>query len=266
MDGVLWHGDKPLPGLVAFFETLRRLNIKFVLATNNAGRTSEEYVAKLLKFGADIHPDEILTSPQATAIYLAEHKPNARIYVVGSASLAADLRAKHLTLVNETEAQTANCVVMGGVVGNLVYRQMEEACLLIRAGAMFIGTNPDITYPGERGIIPGNGAFLEALRLSTGVSPMIIGKPQTEMMQQAMHRMGGTPANTVVIGDRLDTDILGGQNAGLCTIMVTSGISTRTEAETGTITPDYIFEGIAEIAAAIISATTSHSRSTSTVS
>lgn len=247
MDGVLWHGDKPLPGLTEFFATLRARGIKFVLATNNAGKTGDEYVAKLAKYGVNAAPAEVLTSPQATAHYLAAHNPDARIYVVGSPSLAAELRAKGLTVVSEAEAQTANCVVMGGIVGHVTYEKLAEACLLIRAGASFIGTNPDLTFPGERGIIPGNGALLGALQLSTGVAPLIIGKPEPEMQLQAMQRMGGTPADTAVIGDRLDTDILGGQRAGLCTIMVLTGISTRAEAESGPITPDYVVADIREI-------------------
>ena len=255
MDGVLWHGDKALPGLIDFFATLRARNIKFVMATNNAGKTGDEYVAKLAKHGVSVTHDEILTTPQASAHYLSIHKPDARIYVVGSPSLASELRATGLIVVSEAEAQTANCVVMGGIVGHLTYEKLAEACLLIRAGALFIGTNPDLTFPGERGVIPGNGALLEALRLATGVAPLIIGKPEPEMQVQAMQRMGGTPANTAVIGDRLDTDILGGQRAGLCTIMVLTGISNRAEAENGSIAPDYIVDDIRAITAKLIAPT-----------
>ena len=251
MDGVLWHGDKPLPGMLTFFQTVRHLGIRFVLATNNAGRTGDEYVAKLAKLGAQVQLDEILTSPQATAIYLAAHAPQARIYVVGSPSLAAELRAKRLLVVAEEDAPTANCVVMGGIVGHITYAKMAEACLLIRGGAQFIGTNPDVTFPGERGVIPGNGAFLEALRLSTDVAPTIIGKPQPEMMLQAMQRMGGNVTNTAVIGDRLDTDILGGKNAGLTSLVVLSGIATAEQIKTDAIQADYVFANIGEIAEAL---------------
>jgi 4-nitrophenyl phosphatase len=251
MDGVLWHGNKPLPGMLEFFRTVRELGIRIVLATNNAGRTGAEYVAKLASLGVQVALEEILTSPQATANYLVAHNPMSRIYVVGSPSLKAELRSKNLTVVAEEEAQTANCVVMGGIVGNLTYANMAEACLLIRAGAQFIGTNPDQTFPGERGIIPGNGAFLEALRLSTNVAPLIIGKPQPEMMVQAMHRMGGTELNTAVIGDRLDTDILGGQNAGLTSLLVLSGVTTAEQARLDVVRADYVFETIGDMASAL---------------
>jgi 4-nitrophenyl phosphatase len=249
MDGVLWLGDQPLPALDTFFDTLRMLKIKFVLATNNASKSGHEYVAKLAKFGVDVTLNEILTSPQATALYLAGNAPDARVFVIGEPGLAEELHAKSLRVVND-EPQTATHVVVGWD-RTLSYAKLAEACLLIRAGAAFIGTNPDVTYPDARGIVPGNGATLAALRVSTDVEPIIIGKPQREMMTQSMARMGSTPFNTAVIGDRLDTDILGGARAGLTTLMVLSGISTRHEAQTGDIHPDYIFEDIGAIGAAL---------------
>lgn len=248
MDGVLWHGNKAVPGMPQFFQTLRRLGIKFILATNNAGRSGEEYVHKLASLGAEIHVDEILTSSQATAGYIAETDPNARIYVVGSPSIGTELRVKGLTVLDEQHATSATHVVMGGIVGHLTYDKLAEACLCIRAGAKFIGTNPDITFPGERGIIPGNGALLEALRLATGVAPLIIGKPEPEMMRQAMHRMGALPENTAAIGDRLDTDILGAQRAGLPAMLVLTGVTTAQHAALDPIQADAIFESIREIA------------------
>jgi 4-nitrophenyl phosphatase len=257
MDGVLWHGDKPLPGMREFFATLRANDLRFVLATNNAGKTGAEYVAKLAKLGVAVRLDEILTSPQATAVYLAGHdaqrgtRAPLKIYVVGSASLATELQAQGLHVVAHTAAPSANCVVVGGIVGNLTYENLAEACLLIRAGALFVGTNPDVTYPGERGIIPGNGAILEALRVATGVSPLVIGKPQPEMMVQAMRRMGGDASNTAVIGDRLDTDILGGKNAGLTALVVLSGVTSAEQAKADAIRADYVFEDIGAVAGAV---------------
>jgi len=248
MDGVLWHGDVPLPGMVEFFAVLRRRGLRFVLATNNAGKTGAEYVAKLARMGVAVTADEIITSPQATAAYLAQHVADARIYVVGSPSLTAELRARSLTVVQPNEESTANCVVVGGIVGYLTYQNLAEACLLIRAGAKFFGTNPDLTFPSERGIVPGNGAILEALRVSTGVAPLVIGKPQPEMMVQAMQRMNGNPTDTAVIGDRLDTDILGGRNAGLTSLLVLTGVTTAAQAEIDPIKADYIFESIGAVA------------------
>ena len=249
MDGVLWRGDQPLPGLGRFFETMRRLGMRFILATNNASKSGDEYLAKLKKFGVQVSLDEILTSPQATAAYLARHAPQARVFVIGEPGLAAELRARGLGVVNDAPERATHVVV--GWDRTLTYDKLAEACLLIRRGATFIGTNPDVTYPSERGIVPGNGATLAALRASTGVEPIIIGKPQPEMMVQAMARMGGTSENTAVVGDRLDTDILGGQNAGLTTILVLTGVTSPEEAHNGAIRSDYIFRDIGEVADAL---------------
>jgi 4-nitrophenyl phosphatase len=251
MDGVLWLGNQPMPGLVDFVDTLRRLDIHFILATNNASKSGEEYVEKLAQFNTKIHLDEILTSPQATATYLAQYAPDARIYVIGEPGLVSELTRRGLSVVSPESPTGATHVVVGWD-RNLTYAKLVEACLLIRAGATFIGTNPDVTYPDARGIIPGNGSTLAALRAATDVEPLIIGKPQPEMMLQAMQRLGSTPANTAVLGDRLDTDILGGQNAGLTALLVLSGVTSRANIETSPIKPDYVFEDIRELAARLL--------------
>lgn len=251
MDGVLWHGERPMPRLVEFFDTLRARGIKFVLATNNASRSGDEYVAKLAGMGVTVALEEVLTSPQATATYLAAHAPGARVFVVGERGLQTELEARGLKVVNDDAPPYVASHVVVGIDRTLTYAKLVEACLLIRGGATFVGTNPDVTYPGERGIIPGNGATLAALRVSTGVEPLIVGKPEPEMMIQAMARMGGTPADTAVIGDRLDTDILGGQRAGLTALLVLSGVTTRADAAKDPIKADYMYENIGAIVDAL---------------
>lgn len=249
MDGVLWLGEQPMPALGSFFQTLRELGIRFILATNNASKSGDEYVAKLKKFDVDVAHEEILTSPQATALYLAQHAPAAKIFVIGEPGLAVELQAKGLSVVNDAPQSATHVVV--GWDRTLSYAKLAEACLLIRAGATFIGTNPDVTYPDARGIVPGNGATLAALRVSTDVEPLIIGKPMPEMMVQSMARMGSTPADTAVIGDRLDTDILGGINAGLTTMLVLSGVTNEKSAKESGIRADYMYQDIGEIAATL---------------
>lgn len=252
MDGVLWHGDRPMPRLRAFFDLLRARGINFVLATNNASRSGAEFAAKLAGMGVTVALDEILTSPQATAAYLSAHAPDARVFIIGEPGLKTELTARNLSVVNDTDAQVAATHVVVGIDRTLTYAKLVEACLLIRGGAVFIGTNPDVTFPGERGIVPGNGATLAALRASTGVEPLIIGKPEPEMMVQAMARMGGTLADTAVIGDRLDTDILGGIRAGMTTLLVLSGVTSAEDAETDAIRADYVFDDIGAITDALM--------------
>jgi 4-nitrophenyl phosphatase len=248
MDGVLWHGERPMPRLTEFFETLRARGIRFVLATNNASRSGADFAAKLAKMGVSVALDEILTSPQATAAYLSAHTPDARVFIIGEPGLRVELEARGLRVVNDSAEQAAATHVVVGIDRTLTYAKLVEACLLIRGGATFIGTNPDVTFPGERGIVPGNGAILAALRVSTGVEPSIIGKPEPEMMVQAMARMGGTLADTAVIGDRLDTDILGGIRAGMTTLLVLSGVTTADDAKKDAIQADYVFDAIGNIA------------------
>jgi 4-nitrophenyl phosphatase len=236
-----------VPGLIPFFEAVRGARIKVVLATNNASRSGSSYVEKLAGMGVRVDLDEVLTSPQATALYLSQHSPDARIYMIGEPGLRTELEARGLHVVNDGDAGGATHVVVG-IDRALTYAKLVEACLLIRAGAVFIGTNPDVTFPGERGIVPGNGATLAALRVSTGVEPKIIGKPEPEMMLQSLARMGGTAHDTAVIGDRLDTDILGGQRAGLTTLLVLSGVTSAADARANAVRADYIFGDIGEVA------------------
>ena len=250
MDGVLWHGDRSLPQTPQFFATLRRLGVRFVLATNNASRTVEDYQNKLAGFGVHVELDEIMTSPQATAAYLKQHAPDARIFAIGEPGLVKELQRLGLSVVPQDQPAGATHVVVGWDRG-LTYAKLAEACLLIRAGAVFVGTNPDVTYPEARGIVPGNGATLALLRAATDIDPIIIGKPQPDMIIQSMQRMGGEPHNTAVIGDRLDTDILGGQRAGVPTILVLSGVTDRQLAGASPIQADAVFQDVGELAGAL---------------
>lgn len=250
MDGVLWEGNRALPGLVPFFESIRRRGLKVVLATNNASQTPAQYVAKLAGFGVDVAEAEVMTSAVATAEVLSARPwPSRKAFVIGGDGIRRAMENAGFELLGLYE--TGAAVVVVGMDRGLSWDKLATATLNLRAGATFVGTNPDVTFPSERGIVPGNGATLAALEVSTGVKPIIIGKPQPEMMVQALARMGGDASNTAVLGDRLDTDILAGRNAGLPTILVLTGVSGRDEAETGPIRPDFIFKDIGEVADAL---------------
>ncbi|MBE2224377.1 MAG: HAD family hydrolase [Anaerolineae bacterium] len=254
MDGVLWRGNTPLPGLVDFFDTLRRLDINFALATNNATKTAVMYTEKLANFGVNVPPAQIVTSSEATASYLREEYPDgARIYAVGAQGMRDAMTAQGFTLVSEAEAYNgaqADAVVVG-FNPDATYQLMAMGAHLINQGARFIGTNPDPSFPSEMGPLPGAGALLAFVQTGTGVKPTIIGKPGPIMFQQAMKRLGGTPENTAMVGDRLTTDILGANNAGLNSILVLSGVSKPEDVKIYNIEPDFIFADINEIAAAL---------------
>jgi len=260
MDGVLWRGNEPVPGLQKFFAFLREHRVDFILATNNSSRLPEQYVAKLARFGVEVPAERILTSSQATAAYLATiAPPGTRVYAIGEDGVRGSLEQRGFMLADETGAGAAYVVV--GWDRQLTWDKLATAALLIHAGAGFIGTNPDTSYPTERGPVPGNGAQLAALETTTGVAPTIIGKPEPWMYEEAMRRMGARSETgpskreagpskretTAVVGDRLDTDIAGGVRAGLSTVLVLSGITTKADLSASSVKPDLVCADIEDL-------------------
>ncbi len=243
MDGVLWRGDEPMPGLAEFFSFLRQHHIGFVLATNNSSWLPEQYAAKLARFGVEVSPEYILASAQVAAAYLAGFaQPGTRVYAIGEEGIRRALEQRGFVLTDEGAAY-----VVVGWDRRLTWDKLTTAALLIHAGAGFIGTNSDTNYPTERGPVPGNGAQLAALETTTGVAPVVVGKPEPWMYEQALRRMGARPETTAVIGDRLDTDIAGGIRAGLTTVLVLSGIATEASLAASPIKPDLVCASIEEL-------------------
>jgi len=241
MDGVLYRGDRPMPRLVEFFAFMRERPIRFILATNNSTRTSQEYADKLGQMGVTVSPDDILVSGQATARFLSREYPRGtRVHVFGMPSLKQALAEEGFLLEDENVQ-----LVVASMDRGVTYEKLKKATLLIRGGARFIATNLDPTYPSEEGLIPGTGSMIAALETASGVKPQVIGKPEPIMYQLAMEQMGSNPKTTATIGDRVDTDILGGKRAGLTTICVLSGSSDHVEAEAAET--DMIFDDIAQL-------------------
>lgn len=253
MDGVLWHGDTPLPGLTGLFERLKQLELPFILATNNATKTAVQYVQKLARFGVRVLPEQVLTSPGAAAGYLKGHFPEGtRVYVVGEAGLHQTLSAAGFTVIGPDEVragQTAPVVVGGLTTTNLSYDLLATASLLVRRGASFVATNYDLTYPSEIGQLPGAGAVLSVIASATGVQPTVIGKPYPAMFNEAVRRLGTRPEETLMVGDRLETDIEGAGAAGLKTALVLTGVSNRKDI--GSTVPDYVLEDLGALMTAL---------------
>jgi len=242
LDGVLYCGDEAIVGAREFIDLLQREGVPFLLLTNNSTRTPGQYVTKLGKMGIAIEESDVLTSAQATALYMERiAPPGARVYAIGEEGLRAALREKY-TIADER----ADFVVVGMDTG-LTYEKLRVATLLIRGGARFIATNPDKTLPTEEGLVPGNGAVLAALNAATGVAPCVVGKPEPAIFDLALARMGVGREGAAVIGDRLETDILGGRRAGLSTILVLSGATSRQELENSIIKPDLVFENVRQL-------------------
>ncbi|PPD38806.1 MAG: haloacid dehalogenase [Methylobacter sp.] len=259
MDGVLWHGNQAITGLTDFFQTLRSQNIRFILATNNASLTPTQYVSKLAKMGVTVTEDEILTSGIATALYLSQHENPAttKVYVLGEEGASEPLSKLGFTLTglyeinsSKTPNQGADIVVCGKDQ-TLTWDKLATATLNIRAGAKFIGTNADTTLPTEHGITHGNGAILAALQVATGVEPTIIGKPEPIIYQQAMALLGTDASETIAIGDRLETDILGAVRTGIRSLMVLTGVSTEEDIKNSDYQPTWVMTDIRDVTAAL---------------
>jgi len=237
MDGVLWLGDRPLPGLAEFFALLREREVPWVLATNNSSKTPESYAAKLSGFGVEADPGRILTSAAVAAEYLTRRAPvGTPVYVIGGEGLKLALGERGFAL----SEQDARWVVVGWD-RHLTWDKLARASLLIHRGAGFLGTNPDLSYPTSEGPVPGCGAQLAALTAATGVFPIVVGKPEPEMFRQALGLLG-LPENAVaVVGDRIETDLAGAKRLGLKSILVMSGVTTpKILAESG-FAPDAVF-------------------------
>jgi len=244
MDGVLWRGSQALPGIADFFAFLRRRGIRFVLATNNSSHTEAQYAERLASHGAPVAIEEIVTSAAAAAEHLASLAPSgSRVYAIGMDGVRQAL-TKHGFVLSDGDGIAA---VVVGIDWHVTYEQLKRASLLIRAGAKFIGANPDATYPAPEGIIPGNGALLAAIETATGVKPIVVGKPEPILYRQALRRLNTPLEATAALGDRLETDILGGIRAGMKTILVMSGVTTPEMLAASEYQPDWVFEDILDL-------------------
>jgi 4-nitrophenyl phosphatase len=241
MDGVLYRLNTPLAGAAEFLQFLRQMRKRFVLATNNSTLTVAQYVDKLAGMGIHVREDDILTSAEATAHYLAGIAPaGTRVYVIGEHGIRAALEKRGFVLAEGTDV----AYVVVGLDRQLTYAKLQTASLAIRAGAQFIGTNPDRTLPTEAGLIPGAKAILAALEVATGTAPLIIGKPEPAMLQVALQKLRAEPETTGIIGDGLETDIPGGQRQGLTTILVLSGNTSPEQLARSALQPDLVYPDI----------------------
>lgn len=251
MDGIIYHGDRLLPGAQKFFAWMRHRRIKFKLVTNNSSKTSSQYVEKLSELGIEVTADHILTSAEATALFLQRvSRRGARVYIIGETGLSESMRRRGFVL----DESSPDYVVVG-IDRAFSYEKMKKACLAIRRGARFVATNPDLLSPSEEGMVPGCGAILAAIEACTGVAPLIIGKPQEEMFKSAMEQMEAVKEETAILGDYLDTDIEGGRRAGIVAILILSGVSHREDLTDTRFQPDYIFDDLEQFMRAVEAAT-----------
>ena len=231
MDGVVWKGDAPIGDLPATFNRIRERGLKYVFATNNGTKTPEEYQQKLLELGVEVESWQIVTSALGIAFMLANRHPRGtKVFVIGEEGIRAALKEKGFEILSTEDATKAEAFVMG-IDRTISFMKVAEATLLVRAGVPFYTTNTDMTFPTPRGEIPGNGSWLSVITSATGVEPMVAGKPFPFLMELSLDRLGTKKEETLVVGDRLETDIAAGQSVGCPSALVLSGVSTKTQAD-----------------------------------
>jgi 4-nitrophenyl phosphatase len=244
MDGVLYRGNKVRVGARDFIEYLNEERIPYACLTNNSSRNQAMYQEKLDKLRLPINAECVVGSGFATAEWLVqEAAPGARVLVIGEAGLRHELSSRGFTLVEKPPAD----YVIVGIDFNFTYERLKQAALAIRQNAKFIGTNADPSYPSEEGLVPGNGSILAFLETATDVKPIIIGKPQPAIMEIALAKLELPHEQVAIVGDRLNTDILGGQQAGMITILLRGGVTSDAERIASPIKPDHVFHDLEDL-------------------
>lgn len=222
LDGTMYRGTEQIAEAAGFINDLRKRDIPYLFVTNNSSRTPAQVADKLRSIGISTEDDQVFTTSMATANYIAEQKKGASVYVVGEEGIIEALKEKGMKLVEEHP----DYLVMG-IDRGINYEKLSKACLAVRNGAVFISTNGDIAIPTEQGLLPGNGSLTSVVSVSTQVQPIFIGKPESVIVEQALRVLGVPTEETIMVGDNYDTDILAGINAGIDTLLVHTGVTTK---------------------------------------
>ena len=240
MDGTIYLGDNLLPGALDFLQYLRDTGREYIFLTNNSSKDSQAYVEKLTRIGVAAVATDVLTSGEATAIYLNKQKPGARIFLLGTENLEREFAKAGFVLT----ADNPDYVVLGFDL-TLTYAKLSEACHLIGEGVEYIATHPDITCPvSERtGYVPDVGAMIELIKAATGgKTPKIIGKPNREIIDALMLKKGRPQAEMAMVGDRIYTDVAMAKNAGITGVLVLSGETKMAVVKQSVVKPDIIVD------------------------
>jgi len=242
MDGVLIRGNKPVTGAAEFLGRLREAGCPFMVLTNNSRLTPFDHHARLRMLGLEVPSSHIFTSAIATARFLSDQRPDGTAYAIGEAGLTTAL---HDVGYRFTE-HDPDYVVLGETT-SYSFESITTAVRLIAQGARFIATNPDVVGPTDQGIEPATGAVAAMISTATGIEPYFVGKPNPLMMRAALRQLGAHSENAVMIGDRMDTDVISGIESGLETILVLSGVTARGDIDRCSYIPGRIAESVAEI-------------------
>ncbi|QHE63889.1 TIGR01457 family HAD-type hydrolase [Rossellomorea vietnamensis] len=237
LDGTMYKGKEKIEEAGDFVKRLQAKGLPYLFVTNNSSRRPEQVAEKLRSFDIPATKEQVFTTSMATAQYMAKEKPEGTAYVIGEEGIRSALEENGITLKDDKPD-----FVVVGIDREINYEKLSLACLGVRNGATFISTNGDIAIPTERGLLPGNGSLTSVVTVSTQTEPIFIGKPESIIMEQALSVLGVPKEDTLMVGDNYDTDILAGINAGLDTLLVHTGVTTKEALTKKHIQPTYSIE------------------------
>jgi 4-nitrophenyl phosphatase len=244
MDGTFYLGDRLLEGALRFIDVLRKQEKQFLFLTNNSSKQGRQYAEKITRLGMPLPEELVLTSGEATAVYLKDHHPGARLFVVGTPPLEEEFRQHGFELVQEQPE-----FIVLGFDQTLTYQKLWKLCDFVRAGMPYIATHADFNCPTETGWMPDVGAMIAFVKAATGREPdLIVGKPNRMIVEAAASKMGIPMERFGMIGDRLYTDIALGRSSGITTVLVLSGETKLEDLEDSPHKPDYIFDNLGGVA------------------
>ena len=242
MDGVIYHGNLLLPGVKEFVAWLNEHEKRYIFLTNSSERSPRELRKKLLRLGLDVGEEHFYTSALATASFLKSQCPGGSAYVIGEPGLVGAMYDAGFSM-NDVNPD----YVVVGETPSYSYEKILRAAHLVRNGAKLIGANPDVTGPVEGGIAPATGALISPIEMTSGKKAYFVGKPNPLMMRHAQKRLGVHSEDTVIIGDRMDTDIVAGIEAQMDTVLVLSGVTSREDLHKYPYRPTYVLDGVGDI-------------------
>ncbi|KGX89632.1 hypothetical protein N781_07670 [Pontibacillus halophilus JSM 076056 = DSM 19796] len=241
LDGTMYRGEERIEEASTFVQQLKDREIPYMFVTNNSSKRPSQVVEKLRSHDIPATEEQVYTSSMATAAYIKRQKPDATVYAIGEEGLQSALSKVGLTFGEEQ----CDYVVIG-MDREITYEKLAKAALLVRKGATFLSTNGDIAIPTERGMLPGNGSLTSVITVTTGVSPTFIGKPESTIMELALDELGMRKEETLMVGDNYETDIKAGMNAGLDTLLVHTGVTSREDLIVKEIQPTFTVKNLSE--------------------
>lgn len=242
LDGTVYRGEEKIEAAVDFVKRLYEANIPYVFVTNNSSKRQDQVAEKLQKLGVPAKTGNVMNSSMAAANVLADKVPEkASIYIIGEEGLYSAMKDKGFQIVEEG----ADAVVIG-IDRGITYDKLARASLEVQKGAAFYSTNPDVAFPSEDGLVPGNGSLTGVVTMTTGIEPSFVGKPEAAIIEQALEMIGTEKERTVMVGDNYDTDILAGIRAGIPTLLVHTGVTTQEKLLEKEVQPTHVVHSLSD--------------------